>query len=98
MNRSQDSGLRLLLGALAIFSLSVFLLPAFIIRRFRYQSAGALNLAIAVKRVAPALTVLALVGVLGLAWRLWRRSSWVLRTGIVMALLLSVTSAVMVRQ
>ena len=98
MNRSQDSGLRLLLGALAIFSLSLFLFPAFIIRPFRHQSVGSLNLAIAVKRVAPAFTVLAMVGVLALAWRLWQRSSRVLRTGIVMALLLSVTSAVMVRQ
>jgi hypothetical protein len=51
-----------------------------------------------VKRIAPALTVVALIGLLALSWRLWRGSSIWLRTGIVTALLLSVTSTVMVRQ
>lgn len=50
------------------------------------------------KRIAPALTVVALLGVLALSWRLWRSSSRWLRTGIVTALVLSAASAVMVRQ
>jgi hypothetical protein len=98
MNRSENRGLWLLMGLLAMFSLSLFLLPAFVIRPFRHQSERALDLAIAVKRIAPALTVAALVGVLTLSVRLWRRSSRVLRAGIVMALVLGVASAVMVRQ
>jgi hypothetical protein len=74
------------------------LIPGFIIRPFTHQSENGLRLAIAVKRIAPALTVVALLGVLALSWRLWRRSSIWLRTGIVTALVLSTASAVMVRQ
>src|ERR1700688_4831345 len=98
MDRSENRGLWLLLGLLATFSLSLFLIPAFVIRPFRHQSERALDLAIAVKRIARPLTLAALVGVLALSVRLWRRSSRVPRTGIVIALVLSVASAVMVRQ
>jgi hypothetical protein len=98
MNRSENRGPGILLGSLAIFSLSLFLIPAFVIRPFRHQSESALGLAIAVKRIAPALTVAALVGVLALGSLLWRTSSRWVRTGIVMALVLSAASAVMVRQ
>jgi hypothetical protein len=98
MNRSENHGLRLLLGLLPMASLSLFLIPAFVIRPFHHQSQMALWLAIAVKRIAPALTVAALVGVLALGLRLWRSSSRGLRTGIMMALVLSAASAVMVRQ
>jgi hypothetical protein len=98
LNRSGNRGLWLLLGLLAVFSLSLFLIPAFVIRPFRHQSEWALGLAIAVKRIAPALTVAALVGMAALGWRLWRSASIWLRTGIVMALVLSAASAVMVRQ
>jgi hypothetical protein len=81
-----------------MLSLSLFLIPAFIIRPFHHQSEKALGLAIAVKRVAPALAVAALVGVLALSVRLWRRSARVSRTGVVIAVVLSAASAVMVRQ
>jgi len=98
MNRSENRWLWLLLGLLAVFSLSLFLIPAFVIRPFRHQSERALGLAIAVKRIAPALTVAALVGVVALGARLWRNSSRWVRTGIATALVLSAASAVMVRQ
>jgi hypothetical protein len=88
----------LLLGLLTVLSLSLFLVPAFVIRPFRHQSERALGLAIAVKRIAPAPTVAALVGVLALGSRRWRNSSRWLRTGIVVALVLTAASAVMVRQ
>lgn len=97
-NRSENRGLWLLLGLLAALSLSMFLIPAFVIRPFRYQSERALGLAITVKRIAPALSVAALVGVLALGLRLWRSSSKSLRSGIALALVLSAASAVMVRQ
>ena len=96
--RSENRALWLLLGLLASLSLSVFLIPAFIIQPFRYQSERALGLAIAVKRIAPALSVAALVGVLALGLRLWRSSSKLLRSGIALVLVLSAVSAVMVRQ
>jgi len=98
IDRSENRGLRLLPGLLAMFSLGLFLIPAFVIRPFHHQSERALELAIAVKRIAPALTVAALVGVVALSVCLWRKSSSVLRAGIVMALVLSAASAVMVRQ
>jgi hypothetical protein len=63
-HRSENRGLWLLLGLLAALSLSLFLIPAFVIRPFRYPSERALGLAIAVKRIAPALSLAALVGVL----------------------------------
>jgi hypothetical protein len=98
VNRSENRALGPLLGLLAALSLCLFLLPAYVIRPFHHQSEGALRLAIAVKRIAPTLTVVALVGVLALCWRLWRGSSKLLRAGIAMALALSAASAVMVRQ
>ncbi len=98
MTRPESRGLWLLLALLAIFSLSLFLLPALVIRPFRHQSESALALAIVVKRVAPGLTLATLVGVLALGWRLWRNSSRGLRAGVVAALVLSAASAVMVRQ
>ena len=98
MNRSRKRGLWVLLALLTIFSLSLFLIPGFIIRPFTHQSESGLRLAIAVKRIAPIFTVVTLLGVLVLGWRLWRVSSISLRAGIVIALVLSTASAVMVRQ
>jgi Protein of unknown function (DUF3179) len=96
--RSEDRKLGLLLGLLAALSLSLFLIPAFVIRPFRHQSESALALAIAVKRIAPVLSIAALAGMLVLGVRLWRSSSKLLRSGIVLALVFSAASAVMVRQ
>lgn len=97
-NQSENRGLWLLLGLLAALSLSLFLIPAFVIRPFRHQSESALALAIAVKRIAPVLSLAALAGMLALGWRLWRSSSKLLRSGFVVVLVLSAASAVMVRQ
>ena len=83
---------------LTIFSLGLFLVPAFIIRPFSHQSAMGLRLALFVKWIAPTLTLLALLGVLAVAWLLWQKSSWLLRSGIIASLLLCLASAVMVRQ
>ena len=98
MKQAENRWLWPLLGLLALFSLSLFFIPAVVIRPFHHQSEKALRLAIAVKRVAPAFTVVALVAALALGWRLWRSSSKAWRTGIVAALVLCAASAVMVRQ
>ena len=98
VKRSENRKLWLLLGLLTVLSLSLFLTPAFVIRPFRYQSELALELAIAVKRIAPTLSVAALAGALAVGLRLWRSSSIVLRSGIALALVFSAASAVMVRQ
>jgi uncharacterized membrane protein YhaH (DUF805 family) len=97
-SRSENRKLWLLLGLLAALSLGLFLIPAFVIRPFRHQSESALALAIAVKRIAPALSLAALLGMLALVLRRWRSSSKLLRSGFVVALVLSAASAVMVRQ
>ena len=83
---------------LAIFSLALFLVPAFIIRPFTHQSASGLRLALFVKWIAPTLTLLALLAVIALAWLLWQKSSRLLRTGIIASLLLCLASTVMVQQ
>jgi hypothetical protein len=83
---------------IAFVSPCLFLIPAFVIRPFRYQSPSALSLAIAVKRIAPVLSVLLCVVLLALVARLWKRSSWAGRSTAITALLLTVASGVMVRQ
>ena len=103
MDRNNTRSLWLLLGLLTLFSLTLFFIPAFIIRPFTHQSETGLRLAIAVKRIAPALTIVALIAVLAVAWSLWQSSRHssrpaLLRTGVIVALLLSAFSAVMVRQ
>lgn len=83
---------------IAFVSICLFLIPAFVIRPFRYQSPRALSLAIAVQSIAPFLSLLLCVFLLALVAFLWKRSSWAGRTIAMVALLLTVASAVMVRQ
>jgi len=97
MSETWNRVLRVLLVLLAIAGVGLFLIPAFVIRPFRYQSASALALAIRVKWVAPALTALACAAVLVLGLSLWRSASRMVRVGLVAAMLLSAGSAVMAR-
>ena len=90
--------LALLLAMSALASLALFLIPAYVIRPFRYQSKNALSLAIDVKWIAPSLTLILSIAVLILTVRLWRSSSVAGRTLAVIALLVSIGSVVMVRQ
>ncbi len=90
--------LALLLAMSAVASFALFLIPAFVIRPFRYQSPNALALAIDVKWIAPPLTLILSIAVLILTVRLWRSFSAAIKTLAVVALLVSVGSVVMVRQ
>jgi hypothetical protein len=89
------------MGSLVLFftimGFALFLIPAFVIRPFRYQSASALSLAIRVKWIAPALTAIACATVLVLSLSLWRSASRLGRVGLVTAMLVSAGSAVMTR-
>ncbi len=96
--RTNNRWLALLLAMSALASLALLLIPAYVIRPFRYQSKNALSLAIDVKWIAPALTVILFIAALILAVRLWGTSSAALKTLAVVALLVSIGSAVMVRQ
>ena len=96
--RVGNRGLWLFLALLLALSLSLFVIPAYIIRPFTHQSERGLSLAIAVKKMAPALTLAFLAALLATAWVLWRRSSKWLRGALVTAVLLSAASSLMVRQ
>jgi Protein of unknown function (DUF3179) len=98
INQSEERGSWVILGLLTFVCVALFMIPAFVIRPFTHQSARGLWLAIAVKRVAPILSVVALLGLLIVSARLWRRSSLWLRAAIVPALLLSLCATVMVRE
>ena len=87
----------LLIVGLTTVALGLFVVPALIIRPFQYQSPTALSLAIALKRIAPVLTLALLAGALALGMRLWAGSSRISRVGVVLAILLSAASATMVR-
>ncbi len=95
---SRNRGIWLLLGLLALGSLSLFFIPAFVIRPLHHQSQSALNLALAVKHIAPTLTIVLFVPTLLLGWLLWRNASKLSQTAIILAMVLSTASAVMVRQ
>jgi hypothetical protein len=97
MSENWDRALRVLVILLTIVGVGLFLIPAFVIRPFRYQSASALALAIRVKWIAPALTIIVGLIVLALCLSLWRSASRMARVGLVAALVLSVASAVMTR-
>lgn len=86
-----------LVALLTIVGVGLFLIPAFVIRPFRYQSASALALAIQVKWIAPAMTAIACAAVLVLGLNLWRNASRMARAGLVAAMVLCAASAVMTR-
>jgi hypothetical protein len=97
MSEVRNRVLGVLAVLLTIAGVGLFLIPAFVIRPFRYQSASALALAIRVKWIAPAATAIACAAVLALGLSLWRTASRMARAGLVAAMVLSAASAVMTR-
>lgn len=97
MSEARSRLLRTLVVPLTIAGVALFLIPAFVIRPFRYQSASALALAIRVEWMAPMLTAIACLAVLVLGLSLWRTASRMLRAGLLAAMVLSAASAVMAR-
>ena len=96
-DRRGSPGLWAIFLICALASASLFLIPAFIIRPFRYQSARALWLAMALHQRAPQWTVYGVILCLLLAilvWRIARRRGKVVVVG---AMLLVTSSAVMAR-
>lgn len=75
----------------------LFLIPAFIIRPFRYQSPRALAIALGVKQIAPRWTMVAVALTVILAVVLWKRVSRWQRVFFVAGLLLIAFSATMAR-
>jgi len=97
MSEARNRVLGTVVVLLTVTGIGLFLIPAFVIRPFRYQSASALSLAIRVKWIAPAATAVAFALVLVVGLMLWRTASKVVRAGVVAAMLLSAVSAVMTR-
>jgi len=87
-----------LLGLLVLVVVAI-MVPGFLIRPFVPQTPGGMALAFFLRRWSPVLTLLAAVGALLPAWRLWRASPRVLpRAAVVLVTALMVGSAWMARQ
>jgi hypothetical protein len=65
-----------LLAVIAV-AVAVAAIPMVIMAPFKPQSAAAMALAYTLRRLAPAVTLLALAAGVALAWRLWSSTRWV---------------------
>ncbi len=84
-------------GLLVVAGSSLFFIPAFIIRPFRYQSSKALTLALVVREYAPVWTAVAACAVIILAVWGWGGTRRLQKVWLVAGILLAVGSAVMAR-
>lgn len=78
-------------------TIGLFLIPAFIIRPFRFQSPGELALAMTVRQVAPLWTLVSFAAALLLLLLLWRRSSSWKRSALLAGVCLACAATVMSR-
>jgi hypothetical protein len=81
----------------ALTAITLFFVPAFIIRPFRHQSPPTLFLAVALRQRAPLDSLLAAVAALILAFALWRTATGWRKLLLGLTLLLVTISAVMAR-
>jgi hypothetical protein len=81
----------------ALTAITLFFVPAFIIRPFRHQSPHALLLAVALRQQAPLDTVLAAVAAFILGFALWRTATRWRKALLALTLLLVSVSTVMAR-
>jgi Protein of unknown function (DUF3179) len=81
----------------AIIGISLFFIPAFIIRPFAHQSASGLGLAMALRQWAPLGTLMAAIICLPFAWNLWRSDRLWQKIAISAAVVLVAFSVVMSR-
>lgn len=66
----------LLLLVITVIALAAVIIPAWVIQPFRPQSPRGVEVSYALKRIAPLLTVAALIGAAALIAMLWRGSRW----------------------
>lgn len=85
------------LGTLVVLGSSLFVVPALIIRPFRYQSPRALQLALLFRQLAPLGTILAACAVFGLAVWCWKSAGRPQRTAMSLGVVLVSGAAVMSR-
>jgi len=84
-------------GMLVLLGSSLFIVPAFIIRPFRYQSPRALHLALIFRQLAPIGTILLACAVVGLAVWCWKSAGRPQRTAMTLGVLLVIGAAIMSR-
>jgi hypothetical protein len=65
-----------LLVIIAATALALVIVPAWVIQPFRPQSPRGLEVSFALKRVAPAVTIVALLACVALIVKLWRGARW----------------------
>lgn len=75
----------------------LFLIPAWIIQPFKYQSPRALSLALSVRQIAPWGTLAAAVLAFVLAWTLWRQVGRWAKVLLALGLCLATAAAAMAR-
>ena len=97
MIRASVRSFWILFSALVILGSSLFVVPAFIIRPFRYQSPRALQVALVFRQLAPVGTILFASVVVALSIWGWKRVNWRQRAAVTLGTLLVVGSAVMAR-
>lgn len=88
---------RLPFALLVVASLAVVLIPAYVIRPFRFQSPEALTLALTLRTWAPLVTVVTGLAALLLAVGLMRGARWRQKTLVTLGILLVVASAALAR-
>ncbi len=83
--------------ALVASAVTLFLIPAWIIQPFKYQSSRALSLALTVRQIAPWGTLLAVALALVITLTLWKQVSRWNRVLLALGLCLATAAAVMAR-
>jgi len=97
MFEQRQRSFQLIFWALVLIGVAFFLVPAFIIRPFRYQSPAALQLALVFRQISPIGTIVAACGVLGLGGWGWRTAGRRQRGLLTLGGLLVIGSATMAR-
>jgi uncharacterized protein DUF3179 len=96
-SRRRSTGTWIGFGLLLLIIVCLFMVPAFIIRPFRYQSPGALTWALRLRHYGPIGTIVLVVPLLLLAGRLWTRGTRGQKAGLAAGLLLAIGSTTMAR-
>jgi membrane protease YdiL (CAAX protease family) len=96
-SRDRNGGLWFLFLLSAFVTISLFFIPAFIIRPFTHQTAKGLNLAMALRQRAPLGTLIAAPVCLILGLMLWGTRGILRKVALSVVMVLAVFSAVMAR-
>ena len=97
--RRPTLSLWLLLLGITLVAFAFVFIPAWLIQPFKPQDANDISVSFALKHWSPALTTLALLGAVGIAWMIWRRTSrWWGRLALFMPIVLLGVSVWFARQ